>query len=173
MFSLVATSHSLIVLSCEPEASIVPSGENATRTERVCFSRVAIFSLVAISHSLTVPSCAPEARILLSGENATERTQCVCLSVAMFSLVATSHSLIVLSGEPEASVVPLGENVTERTERVCPSSVTIRCGDNSRRLNASASHALTFPSVSTAIIKIGCTGDSERLENTADGITPS
>ena len=64
IFVRVATSHSFTVSSVDPEARVVPSGENATElTPRVCPSRVAIFVRVATSHSFTVAS---------SGENATE-----------------------------------------------------------------------------------------------------
>ena len=73
IFARVATSHSLTILSNDPEASIEPSGENATElTIAVCFS-VAIFCLVTTSHSLTVLSSAPpEASVEPLGENATE-----------------------------------------------------------------------------------------------------
>ena len=59
----------------EPEASIVPSGENATdRTHPVCPSREAIFSLVSGFHSRTPPDADPETSVFPSGENTTDKT---------------------------------------------------------------------------------------------------
>ena len=73
IFVRVAISHSLTVLSADPEASILPSGANDRELIKdVCPSRVMIFVCVATSHSLTVSSFDPEASILLSGENDTE-----------------------------------------------------------------------------------------------------
>ena len=61
--------------SASPEASVVPSGENATELIQAICSRVAISRPVSTSHSLTVPSIAPEAIVEQSGEKATEMTQ--------------------------------------------------------------------------------------------------
>jgi hypothetical protein len=71
----VATSHSLIVPSPEPEARSRPSGLNATDlTQPVWPSRVRTSLPVATSHSLIVLSSEPEARSFPSGLNATELT---------------------------------------------------------------------------------------------------
>jgi hypothetical protein len=71
-------SHSLIVLSAEPEpeARSRPSGLNATEmTLSVWPVRVRTRLPVATSHSLIVLSLEPEARRRPSGLNATELTQ--------------------------------------------------------------------------------------------------
>ena len=96
--------HSPIVLSSDPEDSVVPSGEKDTElTSSVCPSSVVAFS-VAMSHSTTVPSPNPEASFVPSGENATEKTLPLRASkMVVLVPVCTSHSLIVLSKDPEAS----------------------------------------------------------------------
>src|SRR5947209_5603365 len=75
----VFASHSLIVLSVLAEASVFPSGLNATEyTSDVCPLRVARSLPVFASHSLIVWSHLPEASVLPSGLNATEVTIHVC-----------------------------------------------------------------------------------------------
>ena len=132
------TSHSLIVLSSDPEASSVPSREYATeRTSSVCPSSVVVFP-VATSHSTTVPSPNPEASIVPSGERATEKTLPLRASkVAVLVPVCTFHSLIVLSKDPEANT-PWRENATELTQSVCPSRVVA--------FPVAISHSTTVPS---------------------------
>ena len=139
-------SHSLIVLSSDPEDSIVPSGENATeRTSSVCPSSVVVFS-VAISHSTTVPSPDPEASIVPSGENATDKTFPLRASnVSVFCPVAVFQSLIVLSKDPEAST-PWRENATELTQSVWPSSVVA--------FPVAISHSTTVPSFRPEAISV-------------------
>ena len=71
----VAGSHSLTVLSSDPEASSLPSWENATAcTESVWPCSVCTFWPVAGSYSLTVSSPNPEASSLLSWKKATAFT---------------------------------------------------------------------------------------------------
>jgi hypothetical protein len=66
------TPHNRIVPSADPDASILPSGENATlRTELVCPLSVRSSRPLAVSHNLMVLSPDPEASVLPSGENAT------------------------------------------------------------------------------------------------------
>ena len=127
----VATSHSLIVWSLLPEASVLPSGLNATdHTPPVCPLRVACSLPVATSHSLIVWSPLPEASVLPSGLYATEYTQLVCpLRVACSLPVATSHSLIVSHsrghGLPSSGIrwrswrmiAPRGQGLAVRTVR--------------------------------------------------------
>ena len=72
---LVAISHSLMVFH-NPEASVLPSGENAMFSETILF-RTAIFCFVAISHNLTLLSLALEASSTPSDENAMEMTPSV------------------------------------------------------------------------------------------------
>ena len=68
-----ATSQSLTVRSAPPEASVRPSGENATdRTEPPWPSRLASSFPAATSQSLTCLSYPPDARSRPSGEKATE-----------------------------------------------------------------------------------------------------
>ena len=51
----VATSQSLTLPSADPEATVLPSGENATdQTQDSCSSKVAAVDPVATSQSLTV-----------------------------------------------------------------------------------------------------------------------
>ena len=70
-FVHLATSHSRIVPSSAPEASMASSGENDTElTQSACPSRVVIIFLVSISHSrIVLPD--PEASMASSGENDT------------------------------------------------------------------------------------------------------
>src|SRR5690349_3770117 len=71
-------SQTLIVWSPPAEASVFPSGPNATdSTPEVCPRNVAHSFLTATSQSLTVWSLLPDARVLPSGLNATDRTKSV------------------------------------------------------------------------------------------------
>src|SRR4051794_25806480 len=80
-------SHSLIVSSKLPEASVLPSGLYATaHTQSVWPSRVARSLPVATSHSLIVLSLLPEASVLPSWLYAREYTVSACpLSVSRSS----------------------------------------------------------------------------------------
>jgi hypothetical protein len=66
--------HTHIVLSCEPETMLWPSGENATeKTAFVCpINGPAIISPVMGLHTQIVASHEPEAIHWPSGENVTE-----------------------------------------------------------------------------------------------------
>src|SRR6476661_6054950 len=90
-------SQSRTVPSRLPEASRVPSGENATvYTFPVCPRRVVSSCPVAASQSLIVWSCEPVARMAPSGEKATAATQPSCPSrVARSRSEATFQSLAV------------------------------------------------------------------------------
>ena len=101
----------------EPDASFLPSGENATAwTLPVCPGNVAIGFCVETSHSSTLSSQDPEASIVPSGENATEKLADVSSlgNVVRYYPVSTSHNL-TSSNDAEASFVPSGENATEKT----------------------------------------------------------
>src|ERR1700712_3843464 len=89
------TSHNLIVLSWLPEASVLPSGLNATELmARVCPFKVVLSLPALASQSLIVLSRDAEASILPSGLNATHDTHSVCPSRVARSLpVLTFHSL--------------------------------------------------------------------------------
>ena len=70
--SPVAASHSLIVSSHDPDATVLPFSEKVTAlTEPSCPSSFCLSSPVAASHSLTVLSYDPDATVLPSGEKAT------------------------------------------------------------------------------------------------------
>src|SRR5712692_9000644 len=128
-------SHSRIVLSSPPDATLLLSGEKPTaRTLPLCPRSVLgdqphTFGAPASrhelrSHSFTVLSLLLEARILPSGENATALTPALCpRSVASSRFEATSHSFTVLSAPAEATVLPSGEIATPRTPWVCPRNV--------------------------------------------------
>ena len=70
-------SHSLTVWSRLPDASVLPSGLNATaNTESVRpVSGLPSWRCVATSHNRIVPSALPDASVLPSGLNATSNTQ--------------------------------------------------------------------------------------------------
>lgn len=77
--SPVAGFQSLIVLSIDPEAIILASGDQAKkRTQFLWPSQVCIGVSVKISQILTVVSPLAEAKTLLSGLNATLRTASEC-----------------------------------------------------------------------------------------------
>ena len=77
---LVSTFHSLIVLSSDPLASIVPFVLNATDiTQSLCPLSVAISVLVFTFHSLIVPSYDPLASIVPFVLNATALTELLLL----------------------------------------------------------------------------------------------
>jgi hypothetical protein len=67
------TSHSLIALSSAPDATVVPSGENATEwAAEVWPVRLCKRPPVATFHRLIVLSYDPDASVVPPGENATE-----------------------------------------------------------------------------------------------------
>jgi len=72
-----AASHNRMVLSSEPEAMHVPSGENATDlTESECPCRgSSMVAPDAASHNQMVLSREPEATCVPSGENETDETE--------------------------------------------------------------------------------------------------
>ncbi len=76
----VATSDSSTFPLFSPEATVVPSGENAIETIELAYKRVERVLPVATSQSRIVLSYEPEATTLPSGENNTLKTQCVCPS---------------------------------------------------------------------------------------------
>src|SRR5262245_20743415 len=93
VFLPVRTSHSLIVLSTLPDASVLPSGLKATRmASSVCPSRVATALPVAASHTLTVLSVLAEASSLPSGLHATELTDLPCPSSVVRVLISWAGS---------------------------------------------------------------------------------
>src|SRR5262245_59470333 len=117
----LSASHSLIVRSELPEASVFPFGLKATEeTWAVRPLSVARSWPLAASNNLISPlkcnlgssqrlQALAEARVLPSGLKATEVTQSVCpLSVARSWPLAASHNLIVWSSLPEATVLPSG-----------------------------------------------------------------
>ena len=103
-------------LSVLPEASVLPSGLNATEHDRlVCPSRVARSLPVATSHSRTVLSVAPRGQRLAVRAEGHGVARSVCPFRAARSLpVATSHSLTVWSSPPRRAVLPSGLNATAR-----------------------------------------------------------
>src|SRR5437016_421686 len=77
VFLRVFTSHRLIVQSSLPEASVLPSGLNASELiDRVCPSKTVSLP-VFTSHSLIVLPAYPEATVSPSGLKATDQT---CIS---------------------------------------------------------------------------------------------
>ena len=95
-------SHSMLVPSEDPEARVVPSGENDTERIRNPYAPQVWRYFRACRH---IPQLHrfnlhdPEARVVPSGENDTEVTLFVCpfKSVAIFVSVATSHNFTVPS----------------------------------------------------------------------------
>ena len=75
------SSHVLMVLSYDPDATFVPSGENDTLfTSEECPSSVCRHSPLVTSHSFTVVSQDPDATFVPSGENDTLLIQEDCPS---------------------------------------------------------------------------------------------
>src|SRR5208337_3317521 len=75
----LATSQSLILSSALPDASLRPSGLNATElTELVCPARVRNSCPLATSQSLTEWSRLPESKVCPSGLKATDATDAEC-----------------------------------------------------------------------------------------------
>src|SRR5205814_7781046 len=71
----VSASQSMTVRSYDPDASRLPSGENATdQTGSESPFNVLFSAPVSASQSMTVRSDDPDASRLPSGENATDRT---------------------------------------------------------------------------------------------------
>ena len=124
------TSQSLMVLSVLPEASVCPSGENATDLMRLrSLASVRSGWPLETSQSLMVSSQLPENSIRPSGENARDETFPVWpVSVRSSWPLATSQSLMVLSKLPEASVRPSGRNATEATSLIWPVNVRSKSG---------------------------------------------
>jgi hypothetical protein len=116
-----------MVLSSDPDASSLPSGENATAlTHSKWPSSVCNEAPMARSQSLIILSDDldpndldaddPDANNLLSGENVTALTEYrLRLSVCNKAPVAGSESLMVLSYDLNASSLPFGENATALT----------------------------------------------------------
>jgi hypothetical protein len=85
-------------MSIEPDATSLPSGENATALTNATAQSVWRAAPVTESQSLTVPSLELDATSLLSGENATAKTGPEWpSSVRRAAPVAESQSLTVLS----------------------------------------------------------------------------
>ena len=118
-------SQSLIIISYDPDATSLPSGENATAATGLEWpSSVGRGAPVARSQSLTVLSRDPDASSPPSGENAmAQRHSEWPTSIRRGAPVASSQSLTVLSRDPDASSPPSGENATAKTQFEWPSSV--------------------------------------------------
>ena len=110
--------------SSDPEASRVPSGDQATElTPSEWRSRVAASSPDDGSQSLTVLSSLPEATRRPSGDQATEPTHAACLLKVCKRLpVSASQIPTLLSAEPEASRRPSGGQARLHTVFLCPRS---------------------------------------------------
>ena len=105
----LVTSHSFTVLSSDPDATFVPSGENDTLLKNASASQ----TLPPQSHPTASPSCH---QTPTQPSSHLEKTTTVHIeecpsSVCRHSLV-TSHSFTVLSSDPDATFVPSGENDT-------------------------------------------------------------
>ena len=90
-------SQTLIVLSCDPDTILVPSGENDTEL---------MMSLWAFVFSLSISS--------LSARQASRRQFWPRRGDFEGSGAPKSHTLIVLSADPDTILVPSGENATDR-----------------------------------------------------------
>src|SRR4051812_3410588 len=103
---LMLVSQILTVLSHDPEARSLLSGENATEvTKSECSSSTRMIEPWARSQIRMVLSFDPEARRLLSGENATELTSSVCsANTRRITFLVRSQTRTVESLAPEASI---------------------------------------------------------------------
>ena len=71
----VSMSHTLMVLSADPEIMRFPQGETQTeKTVPVCPFRVRVQAPVSMSHTLIVSSEEPEIMRFPQGETLTDRT---------------------------------------------------------------------------------------------------
>ena len=124
---MVPASHTLSVLSREPDTIVLPSGEKATDITQwlcaLCFSplssRDAVASVgdaqlwvrqgigrdgVPASQTLMVLSLEPDTMVLPSGEKATEYTQSLCAFSALSSREATTNTGAVHLGREGSGV---------------------------------------------------------------------
>jgi hypothetical protein len=113
----VRVSHILIVLSSDPEARRLPSGENVTFvTESEWPSSILSTTAVIVSHNLIVPFLDAEAKKVPSGEKALlnippERCGGICIrSASKFGF----HSWTVLFSVPAARILLFGEKAKSR-----------------------------------------------------------
>ena len=181
--ALVARSHTLSVLSTDPETTRRPSGKTATlwtyredrsqksrrwtsrRTLCECPVSVATHFPVATSHTLRVLSFDPETTRRPSGNTATHsiyikdtspkkkgdtarRTSLECpFSVATHLPVATSHSLRLLSNDAETTCRPSGKTATQQTY---DAATSLKCKlwtpRNARSANALSAFSRIFQS---------------------------
>jgi hypothetical protein len=115
------------VLSSEPDATSLPSGEKATELTGPEWpsSGPPYGAPVAASQSRTVLSIEPDATSLPSGEKATDLTQSEWPSSGLpcGAPVAASQSRTVLLSEPDATSLPSGEKATDLTQFEWPSTV--------------------------------------------------
>ena len=112
------TFHSRAVPSRDPDARVLPSGENATEeTASPCPCRVTIFRCVLTFQSSIIPSYLPTTSVLPSGENTRFLPFATLPScnVAKSFPVEISHSFSP-SNVPEARIAPSGENATAKLE---------------------------------------------------------
>src|SRR5258708_8248998 len=127
---LCSTSHSQIVWSWPPLASVPPSGLQATQlTLSVCPTSVCRqrrLPVSPISQSLTVPSLLALASRLPSGAKASPRTQLLCpqsvCTQVVGPLCCLSHSRIVPATSPLANRRPSGLQASEKTGPGCGNS---------------------------------------------------
>src|SRR4051812_2728130 len=116
----VETFHNRIVMSCDAEAIILPSGLKLTLvTARLCESSDRACP-EATSQRRTELSVAADASSAPSGLKRTQLTSRVCPLSVRDSPVVTSHRRIVLSRDPLASVFPSALKLTLLTAPVWP-----------------------------------------------------
>src|SRR5215469_12666475 len=123
--SPVLTSHSQIVPSSPPLASVFPSGLKATdHTQLLCPCRVSRQWPVLVSQRRIVASWLPLAIRLPSGLKAMHRTQLLCpYRILTHPPVLASQRRIVASSPALAIMCPTGLKVTYQARSLCPSRV--------------------------------------------------
>src|SRR5437879_2499336 len=99
-------SHRRTVPSRQPDATLAPSGDNATRqTQFPCLPSTRLFADSFRSHSLTAPSNPPETIVRSSGPHATLLISlflpCTGPSDPIRAPVSAAHSLIQPSLPPD------------------------------------------------------------------------
>ena len=105
----VARSQNFNVLSGEPDAMVLPSGEYvAVMTQSVWLRNVLDLKPLSAATTITVRSSIPMAMDRLSGEKETDRILAVCCFSNLFFLVRRFQTMSLPAEDELASKNPLG-----------------------------------------------------------------
>ena len=131
---LLGKAHNLMLSSAPPEASNVPSAENAReKTVSVCPVMLPSSSPSATRHNLISPLLLPDATTCPSGETATEITRIPWFKVPTGAPSDTRQSLTVRSRPPETNSAPSGVKATPVVPLECAATVRINSPSATRK----------------------------------------